>query len=133
MLKVLLAGLGVRGRYWAEVINRSERAEIVAYADPNPKALVNANNLFGEHPTFSSAEEALASLDGIDALVLANPPIGRESQVRAAVERGIPMMIEKPLALDLKEAAAALHRLVQQYSAMIEGKPRLVSQIDDAA
>lgn len=105
MLKVLLAGLGVRGRYWADVINRSERSEIVAYADPNPQALANACEKFGEHPSYESAEIALAERDDIDALVLANPPIGRESQVQAAVERGIPMLIEKPLSLDLTEAA----------------------------
>ena len=40
-----------------------------------------------------------------DALLLANPPMGRESQVRAAGERGLPLLIEKPLALSLQEAA----------------------------
>lgn len=105
MLKVLLAGLGVRGRYWADVINRSERSEIIAYADPNPKALSDACQQFGNHPGYESAEDAIADRDDIDALVLANPPIGRESQIRVAVEKAIPMLIEKPLALDLGEAA----------------------------
>ena len=105
MLKVLLAGLGVRGRYWADVINRSQRSEIVAYADPDSKALSNACQEFGEHPAYESAEDAIADRDDIEALVLANPPIGRESQIRASVEKSIPMLIEKPLALDLGEAA----------------------------
>lgn len=105
MLKVLLAGMGVRGRYWADVINRSERSEIVAYADPNPQALTEACQAFGEHPKYESAEAAIADRDDIDALVLANPPIGRESQIRACVEKSIPMLIEKPLALDLGEAS----------------------------
>jgi len=104
-LRVILAGLGVRGTYWADVITRSERAEIVAYADPNPEMLQRAVERFGGYPTFSSAEDALVQMDDVGALVLANPPIGRESQVRAAVERGIPMLIEKPLALDMAEAA----------------------------
>lgn len=105
MLKVLLAGLGVRGGYWAQVINRSSQSEIVAYADPNPEALTQASQKYGDHPAYASAEEALSERDDIDALVLANPPVGRESQIRAAVERGIPMLIEKPLALTLAEAA----------------------------
>ena len=37
-LRVVLGGLGVRGRYWAEVLTRSPRCEIIAYADPNPAA-----------------------------------------------------------------------------------------------
>ena len=104
-MKVVLAGLGVRGRYWADVITRSERCEIAAYADPNPAALERAITKFGDHPAFASAEEALDALDAVDALVLANPPIGRESQIRAAGDRHIPMLIEKPLALSLEEAA----------------------------
>lgn len=104
-MRVILAGLGVRGTYWAEVLTRSPRAEIAAYVDPNPAACKRAAARFGDRPAFASAEEALAALPSVDALVLANPPIGRESQVRAALDRGVPMLIEKPLALSLEEAA----------------------------
>ena len=104
-LRVVLAGLGVRGTYWADVLSRSARCEVAAFADPNPEALEKAKARFGEYPTFASVEVAIESLQDIGALILANPPIGRESQVRAAVKAGIPMLIEKPLALSLEEAA----------------------------
>jgi len=104
MLKVLLAGLGVRGRHWAEVIKRSERADLVAFADPSPEALARAVAEFGERPVFATAEAALAALDDVDALVLANPPMHREGIVRLASARRLPMLIEKPLSLDLAEA-----------------------------
>ncbi len=104
MLKVLLAGLGVRGRYWAEVINRSERAETVGYVDPQQPALDRACTEFGQRPTFDTVKAALDALDDVDALVLANPPIGREEIIQLAVARKLPMLIEKPLALDLEEA-----------------------------
>lgn len=104
-LKVVLAGLGVRGKHWADVLTRSPRCEIVAYADPNPAAVQRIAGLFGERPAYATAEEALAATPDAQALVLANPPIGREGQVRAAVERGLPMLIEKPLALSVTEAA----------------------------
>jgi len=103
-LRVILAGLGVRGRYWAEVINRSERAEIVAYADPNPAALAKACADFGERPVYAGTETAIESVSA-DALVLANPPMGRDVQIRAAAARNLPMLIEKPLALSVREAA----------------------------
>lgn len=105
MLKVLLAGLGVRGRHWAQVIHGSERAELAAYADPRPEALARAAAEFGNRPGFASAEAALDALDGIDAFVLANPPIDREPILRAACARRLPLLVEKPLALDLGEAA----------------------------
>ncbi len=109
MLKVLLAGLGVRGRHWAQVIQRSHRAELVAFADPCPEALARAAADFGARPCFTSPEAAIEALDEVDALVLANPPLGREPIVAAACARKLPMLIEKPLALDLDEAS----RLVQ--------------------
>jgi predicted dehydrogenase len=105
-LKIVLAGLGVRGRHWAEVITRSPRCEILAYADPNPAAQERIKAQYGDCPAFASAEVALKAFPDAGALLLANPPIGRESQIRAAAERGIPMLIEKPLALDMHEAAS---------------------------
>ena len=104
-LRVVLAGLGVRGTYWAEVLTRSPRSEIAAYVDPDPAARARAAARFGDRPAFAAVEDALSALPGVDALVLANPPVGRESQVRAALDRGMPMLIEKPLALSLDEAA----------------------------
>jgi predicted dehydrogenase len=104
-LRILLAGLGVRGRHWAEVITRSPRTEIAAYVDPNPTAIERTAAEYGECPSFETVEAALASSKDIDAVVLANPPIGREAQVRASTERGLPMLIEKPLALSVEEAA----------------------------
>ena len=104
MLKVLLAGLGVRGRHWAEVINRSERAELLAYADPSAMALARARTEFGERPAFGSVEAALEALEDVDALALANPPVEREAIVRSAGARKLPILIEKPLALRLDEA-----------------------------
>lgn len=105
-LKVILAGLGVRGRHWAEVLTRSPRTDILAYVDPNPAAIERAAAQYGVRPAFSSVEDALAALPDAGGLVLANPPIGRTAQVRTAAALGIPMLVEKPLALSLDEAAA---------------------------
>lgn len=104
-LKILLGGLGVRGRHWAEVLTRSPRTEIAAYADPNPAAVEKMAAQYGARPSFPSVEAALTALPDLDAIVLANPPVGRLGQVTAAAERRLPLLIEKPLALDLNEAA----------------------------
>ena len=109
MLKLLLAGLGVRGRHWAQVILREPRCQLAAFVDPDPAALLRAKAEFGDRPAFSSVPDALGALDDIDSLVLANPPFGREAIVSAAAARGLPMLIEKPLALSLPAAL----RLVQ--------------------
>jgi predicted dehydrogenase len=103
-LRVILAGLGVRGRHWAEVLTRSPRTEIAAYVDPNPAAVERAAEKYGAKPAFETLDAALNGVEA-DALVLANPPIGRKAQIEAAAARRLPMLIEKPLALDVAEAA----------------------------
>lgn len=104
-LRIILGGLGVRGSVWADVIGRSNRAEVIAYADPNPAAIQRANERWGEKPAFDTVESAIEAMPDAGAVVLANPPIGRESQVRAAVSAGLPLLIEKPLAVTVSEAA----------------------------
>ncbi len=104
-LRVILAGLGVRGRHWAEVLRRTARCEVVAYVDPNPAARQRLNEQLGERPGFNTPEEALAAMPDVGGIVLANPPIGRKAQIQAAAERHIPMLVEKPLALSVAEAA----------------------------
>ena len=103
-MRVALAGLGPRGRYWAEVLRRAGDSEIVAMCDPSEAALRQALALNGPCPTFPDLESALAAIRDVDAVVLATPPRGRRSQLEAAIERGLPVLVEKPLALDLSEA-----------------------------
>jgi predicted dehydrogenase len=103
--RMVLVGLGARGRYWAQVMHAEPRCEVVAYVDPSSLALDQANLAYGARPSFASLDAALAALDHVDALVLATPPTRREEQLRAACARGLAVLVEKPLALDLGEAA----------------------------
>jgi predicted dehydrogenase len=102
---VILVGLGTRGQHWAQVIRDSPDCEFVAYVDPDPAALENARERFGRLPIYASLDEALAAEDGVEALVLATPPETREPHIAAACQRQLPLLVEKPLALDLAEAA----------------------------
>jgi predicted dehydrogenase len=119
-VRTVLAGLGARGRYWARVLAAEPRCELAAYVDVDPTALAGAGASFGSRPSFTSLETALAALDDIEAVVLATPPQGREAQLRAACDRGLAVLAEKPLALDLAEAA--------RYVALAEsaGSPLMV-------
>ncbi len=120
-LQVILAGLGVRGRHWAEVLRRSPRCEVVAYVDPNPAARQRMNEQFGERPGFNTLEEALQAMPTVGAIILANPPIGRKTQIQAAAERHIPMLVEKPLALSVAEAAEMVRIAEQHQTALMVG------------
>jgi predicted dehydrogenase len=105
VVRCLLVGLGARGRYWAQVMHADPGCEVVAYVDPSEEARSAACASFGERPAFAGLDQALEAIGDVDALVLATPPAGREAQLRAACAHSLPVLVEKPLALDLDEAA----------------------------
>jgi len=102
--RLLLAGLGARGAFWREVIQREPRAEAVAYVDPNPEARDRVHGEEPDVPVHASLAEAIEAAQP-DALILATPPDGRERDLAVAWSRKLPVLVEKPLALDLAEAA----------------------------
>jgi len=104
-VRMLLVGLGARGRYWAQVMHAEPRVEVVGYVDPQGEALARASRDFGERPQFTDLESALQAGLEVEALVLATPPAGREAQLVLACAHQLPVLVEKPLALDLAEAA----------------------------
>lgn len=103
-VRLLLAGLGARGRFWRTVIERDSRAVAVAFVDPLPAARAAFGELQPGVPTFADLDEAVAAT-APDALVLATPPDTRAGHVAIACERKLPLLVEKPLSLDLVEAA----------------------------
>jgi predicted dehydrogenase len=111
-LRLLLAGLGARGRYWRTVIEREPRAVAVGFVDPSPQARAAFADLEPTVPTFADLETAVAEV-GPDALVLATPPDTRDPHLELACARRLPLLVEKPLAL----AVAVAQRYVEQAEA----------------
>ena len=103
-LRLVLAGLGARGRYWRTVIEREARAEAVAFVDPSPAARAAFSELQPGVPAFADVADAVAAVHP-DAIVLATPPDTREAHLELACRERLPVLVEKPLALDLVEAA----------------------------
>jgi predicted dehydrogenase len=107
-LRFIQAGLGNRGRMWAELLAAHPDAQLVAAADPDPARWPRALGV----PCFGSLEAALA-VTPADAVLLATPPDGHLVQCRAAFAAGLPVLAEKPLSLDLAEA----HAIVREAEA----------------
>lgn len=103
MIRLVLIGLGARGRYWHEVVRRSATCEAVAFCDPDPAARGWAETHSPGIPTFATLDEALESVQA-DALVLATPPDTRDKHIAHACRDKLPLLVEKPLALDLETA-----------------------------
>ena len=102
-LRVGLVGLGSMGRNHLRVIGANPATTLAAIADPEPDALAAA--------TASSGAEgwpdplAMIAEGGLDAVVIAAPTTAHVPLALAAIERGVPVLVEKPLAATNDEAA----------------------------
>ena len=99
ILRVVQAGLGIRGRSWAGGLRDAPNVELVAVADPDP----GAREAVAGTPGYGSLEEALAGA-ACDAVLVATPPGTHHAVAKAALGAGRHVLIEKPLATDLAEA-----------------------------
>ncbi len=89
--------------YWGRNLARNffELGHLAAIVDPDPKAARSAAEAYGVKA--ASFEDVIAD-PTIDAVSLASPARLHFTQAKAAVEAGKHVYVEKPLALDVREA-----------------------------
>lgn len=97
--RILIAGLGVRGRQWVEAVERSRLSTLVGAMDVNEAAARTT-----AAPGYTSLDQALDETRP-DLVILATPPEVHSVQAKAALDRGIPVLCEKPLCETAMEAA----------------------------
>ena len=100
--------IGVIGAGWIAtdhvVVLRRLGHEIAAVCDLDPK---RAARLAPEGArTYASWEELLEREEGLDAVWVATPPLLHRAPAVAAMERGLPVFLEKPVARTLDDARA---------------------------
>jgi predicted dehydrogenase len=105
-VRVGLAGLGSMGRNHLRILSTRQDCRLVAVADPLPAALAEAATRtdatgFGE-PLAMLAEAEL------DAVVIASPTTAHLDLALAAIDRGIAVLVEKPLAASVDEGLRIL-------------------------
>lgn len=111
-LKVALAGCGARGKQHLRVLAGLADVEIVAVCDPSAAAAARAAREKGIARTFSSIDELLGARLPVEAVVVAAPAHLNAQVALPCLERGLPVLLEKPPGLHssetrrLREAAA---------------------------
>ncbi len=103
-LKLGLAGLGSMGRNHLRNIANHPETVLAAVADPEPAALeaaVAQTHAEGFADPLEMIEKA--QLDGV---VVAAPTTDHLSLAMAAIEKGIPVLVEKPIAATVEDALA---------------------------
>ena len=98
-IRLGLVGIGKIARdQHLPAIAGDPRFELVATASPHGRV--------DGVPGYASIEDMLAAHHDLDAVSIATPPVGRGAIAAAAIDAGLDIMVEKPPAAGLAEAAA---------------------------
>ena len=101
-LRVGLIGLGSMGRNHQRILGNLSGVRLVAVADPDIAAL-GAATIASRIQAFHEPLSMLSEAD-LDAVVIASPTTSHLPLTLAAIERGIAVLVEKPLAATPAEA-----------------------------
>ncbi|GAA2664495.1 Gfo/Idh/MocA family protein [Streptomyces vastus] len=105
-MRIGILGLGRIGAFHAETLSRLDVVESLVVADPFADAVTAAVERFGAEAV-GSPEAVLAA--GVDGVVIAAATDAHPGLIRAAVEAGVPVFCEKPVARAMKEGVEVLN------------------------
>ncbi|RMG43954.1 MAG: gfo/Idh/MocA family oxidoreductase [Acidobacteria bacterium] len=100
-LRLALIGAGRIGSAYAAAAAGLREVRLVAVADVDPRRAAAVADICGAEPR-SDWRDALGS--GAEAVLICTPPCWHAEQAMAAAERGLHVLCEKPLALNVREA-----------------------------
>ena len=99
-IRTAVIGVGHLGQHHARLLSSMDGVELVGVVDTKPGRAAEIAAKYGSQ-AFTDAGEVL---DRIDAVSVAVPTVAHLDVARRFLERGIPAIVEKPLAASLAEA-----------------------------
>ncbi|GAB4142835.1 MAG: Gfo/Idh/MocA family oxidoreductase [Planctomycetaceae bacterium] len=103
-LRVAVVGVGALGRHHARILSERENVNLVAVVDTNPDIAQNV----AENCSCRSITDYREILEDLDAVSIVVPTSAHLKVARDFLERGIPVLVEKPLAINVAQS----HELV---------------------
>ncbi|MAE07105.1 MAG: hypothetical protein CMH76_12315 [Nitrospinae bacterium] len=97
-----LIGAGRWGRVYMNALDHMADVALSALASSNPQS----HDLVGEDVALHEDWQDLLTAGGMDGVIVATPPASHAGIVCVALEAGVPVLVEKPLTLDVDEAKA---------------------------
>lgn len=112
-IRVVLVGVGRIGLMHAITISRLPGVSLAGVVDRSARAIKLLRGMGLKPPAYSDFETALVAL-APDAAVIATPGASHFGLTRACLERGLALLVEKPLAITA-EQLTAYERLVSEF------------------
>jgi predicted dehydrogenase len=119
-LGLAVVGCGYWGIHHVRVAGSVRGARLIAVCDANDEARARAARLAPEARAVRDLDEVLDD-PAVEAVVLATPARQHGAQVRRALEAGRHVLVEKPLALSVNEAEAALDAAARAGRVLVIG------------
>ena len=116
-LRVAIVGCGRVAAHHARFITNSSRARLVAVADANPARAEQFRSTYGAEAGFDSLEPLLDQARP-DVLHVVTPPADHVQQATLALQRGVHVLIEKPVTYTAA-AASGLYDLAAQRGLLL--------------
>lgn len=112
MTRVGVVGLGAIARFYLAAIERAPEFELAAVCDPDPAALADhPGPAYRDHRTMLT--EA-----GLDAVIVTAPNDAHAAVSRDALDAGLPVCVEKPLATTLADGLDLVDRAQERGVAL---------------
>jgi predicted dehydrogenase len=114
-IRVIVAGVGVRGQNWIREVRANPAFELSALVDPDQETLRDASGSFviPAADCFKDLEEALDQKE-CDAVIIASSPDRHVQVCELALSRQAAVMVEKPFTMALREAVRLVSLAEQQ-------------------
>lgn len=109
MQRIIQVGLGAMGQGWADQVAQSNQWEAAAYVDLNRRNMTVASERHGmpKNRCFRNLNTAIRSVEA-DAVLDATPQQSRRTVCATAMECGLDVLCEKPLADTIQNAKALI-------------------------
>lgn len=106
-MRIIHVGVGGFGAHWANILAAHDEADVVALVDVNATAIAAVQALHGYDDAicFDSLSDALAAVEA-DMVLCVTPPALHLAQATEAMEAGLDVLVEKPLAGSLADCLA---------------------------
>lgn len=121
-LKLIVCGLGLIGPRHAEQIQQNPQTELIGFIDPSPQASKAAKEF--RVPLFPNLTSLLKAGLKPDAAYVCTPNTLHVSVASELAERGIHILVEKPLSTKVEDAVALKHLVESKGVKILVGHHR---------
>jgi predicted dehydrogenase len=103
-IRLAIVGTGTRGWSHLAILKTLPQFQVMALADPTPENLARGASLAPGARTFADYKTLFEEVKDLDAVVVITPSFLHADVTVAALERGCPVLCEKPMATTVEDA-----------------------------